>query len=92
MKVIRPGAIAVIIFFALSSISYAFNVTIDASDVSTKIKLHLSGYDYIPQGESATYNLTEGTYTLHSYPGGYIAKFDVGPNGTISYEAAYGIL
>ena len=58
MKFMRLVLISILFAVVLPGMVYAYNITVDASDVSTKILVE--GNNYIPQGGSMTYDLAEG--------------------------------
>lgn len=75
------------VFILLSVSALAFDVTLDASDVSSSIKI--DGYTYVPKHEMMTFDVPEGTHDLISHPGGEFASFTVDSDGVVSVDSAY---
>ncbi len=65
----------------------SFNITIDASGVSTQVKVDSNAY--LPAGTSSSCLLTVGIHTLYTKQIGLIATFEVTANGDVQYNSIY---
>ena len=61
-----------------------YSITINCTNVSNVIKIF--GMDYIPQGESQTFELDEGFYSLFGGQVGIFAAFEVNSSGVVNYD------
>ncbi len=61
---------------------------VDASSVSTRIRIGTTGYKYVAPGKAECFALPQGTHVVSSYPGGTLGTVTVDADGNVSYDAS----